>query len=424
MTVNVSAMSNILKDNWLPMVQNDINLKANLYKYFRKSSEPFQVGNNWYIRFKTSTSPSFGWTSDGGNLPAKANAAWNRFTITPKLAYSQFDITGLGMSQGRTNPNSMKDILMATKEDTTDSCIKKMNQALYGDGTGELGFVTAVSANVSLTFAGTGTGADKRWQGRYLNGNETIAIHDQSNNWAVLGTTTATAMNHSSDLLNVPATSGAAAQDSVCYALQGTNQSSRNNAIWGLEYHVDDSSNITTYQGLTRADVDRAKANVIANGGSNRPLTLTLMEQAAIQRCVSSDAMDSDEMLIMMDIGMRQQYIELLQGQVRYIPMKLEGGTKKEGDEQRAIAYNNTPIHVDTDCTYTTIYFLTPGDFAYHVLDDWQFEDRDGAVLKMTGGATNTHTFYAMLYTFCNLSCRRPKAQTKLSDVTQTIITA
>lgn len=419
-----SSLDNILKDGWEPLVANDINRKAKLYKLFRKGSEPFQIGNNWYVRFKSLMSSSFGWSDDDGHMPPKDKPSYERYTIPVKMAYSQFTITALAISQGAAVPNSMQEALMAIKEDTTELCIKRLNQALYGDGTAKLGAFTAVNSNVSLTFgavAGDTTG-DKRWRGRYLNGNETIAIHD-ANDDTVRGTTTATKMTHSTNILLVPNTQSAdpaATSDYACLALQGSNQSSFDKAVWGLEYHVSDVGDSSgNYQGLIRANIERSRANVNSGSGTDRPLTLALMEEACIQRAVSSDALEEDEQVILMDLGMRQSYIDLLHSQIRYIPEVLEGGTKKD-----RISYNGVPLQVDSDCTYNTIYFLTPGDFKYHVLEDWKFEDQDGGVLYRSGGSTNKHQFDALFYSFLNVSCSRPKAQTKLSDISQTVLAA
>jgi hypothetical protein len=429
MALDLSVLANVLRDDVRPDIVDTIQKKAKMYQYFQKSNEPVQVGGNWFIRFKTAQGLGVAYvegdTASNGHLPPKLSMAFNRFTVTPKYFYGQGEVTGLAMLRGDGSLNKIGgDLLSQIKQDITESITKQLNRVVFSDGnealatlvsTGNGGLAWTIfnSSNMSAT------GNVKEVRARYLQAGMKVALHNGVGAVRSNGVVTITSVNHTANTCVVDAAvSGATASDKITLSRQGTDIGSYGIGAWGLEYHVDDGSNISTYQGVgSRSSVDRACASVISNSGTLRPLSRDLMEQLILRRTVRSNKSKDDAAMIMMDVGMVQEFAKLYEGQVRYAPYELLGGTKKE-----MLRYGTFAIDDDVDCPYHTIYFITPDAFKFQELEDLKFVDYgDGILVRDTGSDNMDKAFFTMRAVH-NLACECPVEQAKLTDISQTII--
>jgi hypothetical protein len=80
-----------------------------------------------------------------------------------------------------------------------------------------------------------------------------------------------------------------------------------------------------------------------------------------------------------------------------------------------AIDYNGVPLMVDPeDAIDGEIYFLTTSDLAIFRMSDYDWMQKDGAVLARI---TGYDAYEAALFRYAELGCRRRNTQTVLCDL-------
>ena len=83
----------------------------------------------------------------------------------------------------------------------------------------------------------------------------------------------------------------------------------------------------------------------------------------------------------------------------------------------RTITYNGIPVVADRFCPAGTMYLLNTRDFCLHQLCDWKWlEGDDGKVLRQVPGKP---LYTATLVKYADLICTRPCGQAMLSGITE-----
>jgi hypothetical protein len=89
--------------------------------------------------------------------------------------------------------------------------------------------------------------------------------------------------------------------------------------------------------------------------------------------------------------------------------MELKGGYK-------VMTYNGCPLVSDKYCPSGILYHMNKNDFKLHQIGEWDWLDKDGAVLSRV--ATKA-AYEATLVKYGDLGCRKPSGQTKLYGITE-----
>lgn len=199
--------------------------------------------------------------------------------------------------------------------------------------------------------------------------------------------------------------------------------------MWGLEIVVSDKDPdqfTSPARGVTDnfGEIDRStaggaffKANIMTNSGTLRALTTDLMQEA-MDRC--DIASDETPGAILTNHAIKRRYASLLVADKRYPPggdVTLDGGYK-------ALEFNGVALVADKDASLTAtpnvlqaLYFVSMGSLEMQVLEDWQWMQKDGAVLSRVA---NKDSYEATLFAYMNLGCDRPNANCLLGDISET----
>jgi hypothetical protein len=199
--------------------------------------------------------------------------------------------------------------------------------------------------------------------------------------------------------------------------------------MWGLEIIVsalNPAGFTSPARGVTATfgEIDRTtgagaffKANVLSNSGTLRALTTDLMQQAMDQCDIASDETPG---AILTNHAIKRRYAALLVADKRYPPggdITLDGGYK-------ALDFNGVALVADKDASLTAtpnvlqaLYFLSMSSLEMQVLQDWEWMQKDGAILARVA---NKDAYEATLACYMNLSCDRPNANCLLSDISET----
>jgi len=194
--------------------------------------------------------------------------------------------------------------------------------------------------------------------------------------------------------------------------------------VWGLEGLIA-AANPTT-AGLVEkpGDLDRStkswwRSSVITNpagAGTVRGTNLDVMQEAFDNSEIEGEASPG---LILTNHALKRRYAALLQADKRYPPggeITLDGG-------YRALEFNGVPLVADKDASLTAtpqylrrMYFITLDSMEWQNLEDWQWMQKDGAVLHRLD---DYDMYGATLFSYQNIIIVRPNANVVLDDLSE-----
>ena len=168
-------------------------------------------------------------------------------------------------------------------------------------------------------------------------------------------------------------------------------------------------------QGLAVATYDWFKAIVDDHASGRyegqRALTLNLIDKM-FDSVEENAGKDYGPDLILTTRALRREYTDLCRTDRRFVnTMTLDGGWK-------AIDYNGIPFTVDNDAIDGEIYFLSTRDFNIYRMSDYDWMNKDGAVLSRV---TNYDAYEATLFRYAELGCKRRNTSGVLCDLAYTL---
>jgi hypothetical protein len=112
--------------------------------------------------------------------------------------------------------------------------------------------------------------------------------------------------------------------------------------------------------------------------------------------------------IILTTRAIRREYKELCVADRRYVnTMTLDGGWS-------ALEYNGIPLTVDNDAIDGEMYFLTTKDIQIYRMSDYDWMDKDGAILaRLTG----YDAYEAVLFRYAEMATSRRGSQGVLCDI-------
>lgn len=180
-------------------------------------------------------------------------------------------------------------------------------------------------------------------------------------------------------------------------------------SIDGLIEAIDDGTNYGTYAGLTRSSSTWAKAQYMANGGTNRDLTLDLMRQMRTK----IEKKGGRVKFIDCSPELRDKYEALLFAAVRYVNPtvndKLAAGFTSLAFGDAKLVGDPLPLPASGSNTFAnTMYFL--GE---------EVEVRELRPVRTENIASTSDSVKAVVVWEGNVVCRFPAGQGQLRDLNQ-----
>lgn len=161
--------------------------------------------------------------------------------------------------------------------------------------------------------------------------------------------------------------------------------------------------------GLAVATYPWWTAQVTSNGGTNRTLTLALMQTPLSQISVNSEYDDSDVKFLLGNVFIRDKYEQLLIADRRHVnTLELDGGFT-------GLDYSGKPFIVDPQCKRNTIFYITPETMKIFRNADFDWIEMGGDVLHQR---ENKDAFFATMYHYGDLACVARNGNGVLKDVT------
>ncbi len=381
--VTTQTADNALKSYYLDIVSDQLNTGVNplLAKIAKSTSDVWGRDVRKLVRY--GVNGGIGAGTEEGALPTAGGNKYAQFVASLKNLYGTIEISDKAIRASASNEGAFVSLLNDEMEGLVKSSAFNFGRMLFGDGSGKLATVSAVSGTV-YTVDGVQNVAEGMIVDLYSSGS------------AIATARTVTAVDRANKKITLSGATVANAANSIV-VLQG----SYNLEITGLGAIFSTSE---TLYGVNRSANPWLKPYEKGSVGE--------ISEAEVQKAI--DALEenagSKVNFIVCSWGVRRALMEVLSKYRQTESMELEGGF-------RAISFNGIPIVADRFCPAGTMYLLNTDDFCLHQLCDWQWlEGEEGAILKQKAGKP---VYTATLVKYAELICSRPCGQGRLTGITE-----
>lgn len=400
MAQNLSGFDAALKIDYLPAIREQLNNATILLSKVERNERDVS-GKRWQTtaHYQRNSGVGAGGETD---LPTAGNQGYVNPYGVVKYNRGRIQVSGPVIAASRDDKGAMVRALDSEIKGVTADLKKEINYQLFNDGTAVRALVNTDpgAAGTTLTLDSPGT--------QYLQDGMKIDILNPSGGTSRLTTSglTVSSVNSSTEATISAADADIADNDYVT-RLGATDLSGTSYEMNGLKGIVDDATYVTTLHNLSRSTYAWWKCATHSdddNSGTNRDLTKDLM-QASI---TAVEKLGGEVDMILCDHDLRDSYAALEWADKRHVnTMKIDGGWT-------ALEFNSLPIVADVDCPPNTMFFIDTKHLQIMQMGDWDWMDKDGAVLSRVSGSD---AYEAVVYWYADLVTDRPRSHSFLRDV-------
>ena len=386
--VTLASADSALKSFYLDAVAQQLNTEVNPLLAKIKQSTADVWGKEVRRLAQYGVNGGVGAGTEEGSLPAAGGNNYDQFVTTLKNLYGTIEISDKAVRASENSAGAFVDLLNAEMEGLLRSSAFNFGRMLFGDGSGILCTVSAVSGNVV-----TVDSVKNVIEGM------TVDVLDADGD-QVSGVTarriTAVDRTDKTITLSGGALTGVASGCTLCV------QGSHNLELTGLGAIFKDDGSL---YGLSRAERPWMVPYIKESVGT--------ISENAIQTAIDylEETAGSRVDMIVCSWGVKRALQAVLaESRMQTDMAELAGG-------YRTITYNGIPVVADRFCPAGTMYLLNTRDFCLHQLCDWKWlEGDDGKVLRQVPGKP---LYTATLVKYADLICTRPCGQAMLSGITE-----
>ena len=432
---NLTNLANALKYVYGDGLKNQFADEKITYNLFPKSDRS-PKGKGYVFGARISRSQSTGGRAESGKLPDPLTGSKINGTILPAYLYGTLRITGQAIEAAKGSEAAFVDGLADEVDDIYQSIVVDLNRQMHWDGFGFLGRITAASSAASnATYACT---FDNDIGIKYLMEGQVVDFYATAGA-TVIGATDSAAFgqrvksitpstkvvtfetNATTFAANHP-TLSSLTNGVTCTLPEGTiavKMGARDAAhattdtpaeLTGLYGMFDNGTALSVYEGITVASNPKWAANILSNSSVNRELSVDLMLQA-IDVVRTSSGASIKKML--MGLGQKRKYANLLMPDVRFAPQQLKGGyemlTFSGGD-------GSVELIIDPMCQPNIIYAF-PDDVIYkYEMSPLGWGNLDNSQLHQRSGYDEWEAF---LRIYTQLGCEQRNSLCLIKDLVE-----
>ena len=386
--VTLASADSALKSFYLDAVAQQLNTEVNPLLAKIKQSTADVWGKEVRRLAQYGVNGGVGAGTEEGSLPAAGGNNYDQFVTTLKNLYGTIEISDKAVRASENSAGAFVDLLNAEMEGLLRSSAFNFGRMLFGDGSGILCTVSAVTGNVV-----TVDSVKNVIEGM------TVDVLDADGD-QVSGVTarriTAVDRTDKTITLSGGALTGVASGCTLCV------QGSHNLELTGLGAIFKDDGSL---YGLSRAERPWMIPYIKESVGT--------ISENAIQTAIDylEETAGSRVDMIVCSWGVKRALQAVLsESRMQTDMAELAGG-------YRTITYNGIPVVADRFCPAGTMYLLNTRDFCLHQLCDWKWlEGDDGKVLRQVPGKP---LYTATLVKYADLICTRPCGQAMLTGITE-----
>ena len=386
--VTMTSADSALKEFYLGAVSEQLNTSVNPLLAKIRQSTADVWGKEVRRLAQYGVNGGVGAGTEEGDLPASGGNNYEQFVTTLKNLYGTVEISDKAVRASENSAGAFVDLLNAEMEGLVRASAFNFGRMLFGDGSGVLCKVSAISGNTVT--------ADS-----VQNLIEGMTVDIRGADGTAIPTAAARrilTLDRSTKQITLSgaAITGVEEGDLICV------QGSYNLELTGLGAIFKSTG---TLYGLDRATHKWMVPHMEEEVGS--------ITEAKLQ--ASLDKLEETA-------GSRINFIVCSWGVKRALQAALSSSripidTEVLAGGYKAITYNGIPVVADRFCPSGTMYLLNTDDFCLHQLCDWKWlEGDDGRVLRQVPGKP---LYTATLVKYADLVCTRPCGQAMLSGITE-----
>ena len=381
--ITLSEAENALKNIYLGTMSNLLNTTANPLLAKIEQTQADVYGNEIRTAVRWGINGGVGAGDEDGDLPVASGNKYLQFTSTLKNLYGQISISDKAIRAGREGMGAFTDLLNAEITGLMEASKFNLARMLYGDGTGFLTSITAVTGGV-LTVQDT----NNLIEGMLVDVYSTSAGVDK-----------VAAKIVSTDRTEKKVTLSVAPTVTVGYLY---NQGSKNKEITGIKSIFATGGNL---YGVPRSSI----ASLLPYTKSSTGTLDDVKIQEVIDR-VENFANCTVDFIAMSQIA-KYSYLDFLSSYKRNVDyMTTDTGFK-------AISFGGVPMVFERFVDSGTVYVMDTSTLKLHQLCDWRFlETENGNILRQ---AQDKPVYTATLVKYCDLICAKPNGLARLTGVTR-----
>jgi hypothetical protein len=411
---DTTTLDAILKNDYLPPIRKALNDSSLLWSRLERDEESV-VGKVAIVPINYAHNQGVGAQTETG-VPTAGSEAYKESQVPMKYVRGRISVSSVVIEASKNDTGAFVRAVDSEMRGLESSMRDDMNRQAFGDGTGRLcqvnGAVTWSSGTATVTVKNPGTiGLKPGMLIDIFSSFPGTKSHSGVKVESVDSPTTFTISAGEGSAANIADNSwitrkGVATTTGTYYE------------VMGLKGLIDDGTYVATLQNIARSTASYWKANVLANGGTLRALTLELMQQAQDEAETAGMGLIS---LITSDFAVRRKYINLLAADKRFVqPFTIEGGwpglrPSEEGRRQyQAVEFNGVPYVADRYCPANTMFFIDESTIKVYRLKDFSWMDEDGSILHLKSGSAE---YEAVLEHFGNLGIDAPLKNSVIRDI-------
>jgi hypothetical protein len=351
----------------------------------RDSTRVEFAGRQWVFAAHTKRNESGTMRDETGALPTPGEQGWEDFADKVRRAYKQIKIYGFALAVSERSLGSYLRLLETETEGAVNDLRKDLNRQGYGDQTGALCAITADGTNTitvdSLQYLRVGMYID-------LVNKTNDAVLAANRKITAINTTTRVVTYDGADAVAVPGTHVPVVEGNWKKEINGLRNMIRSD-VYPIIHGVDSSV----------AGNEWWKGKI--SDGSN-----TTFDEDKGQLLLDAIGQEGWEAgMIITTRGVRRRYVNTLKSLKRWNDgqaLTMHGGFKY-------IDFNGIPLVHDDDCPKQHAFFLRPEDYLWVWLqqEDFQWMDRDGAVLRKVEAPVDEDAYKATLYKYMDFGITR-----------------
>ena len=411
MAFDLSNAANILKTRYLGPIREQLNNATVLLNRIQRDTESVS-GKSFTVPLHTGRNNASGiGRADGGVLPTAGQQDYHVAVIPNAYNYGRIQITGPTIRAARDNAGAFVRAVESEISGLTRDFKRSINRQLLGDGTGALAYIAAsydtnsasqtVDDNQGNAFVHLPTGAI------------TVDIHDASTLATKNGNSVSATLGAKSTTTYActvgTTTTSCSDGDIICLEdTMGYEMLGIDGIIATTDTYVTTAAAYDDLHGIDASTHPFWQSQVFTNSGTQRDLTLALMQDPLTAISVNSDYSEDDVKFLLSNYFMRDQYYQLLVQEKRFVnQLSLDGGWT-------GLAFSGRPLICDPQCKRNSIFYLVPDALRIYMTSDFDWMDKDGAQLSRVSGYD---AYEAIMFYYANLGTTARNALGELGDI-------
>ena len=421
MGADLASFNAILKEDYLDPIRDVLNSKTLLLHRLQRNSEDIR-GLEAYIPLNKSRNEGVGSRAENGTLPTAGQQGYDKARFGMKYHYGRIQISGPTIEAAATDEGAFTRAVDSESRGLVRDVLKDINRQLFGNGEGVLAIpITEVTDTFIANSPVAGYATNVAAALQHLRVGMIVDVIVRATGVLNAGGDgrTITAINKTTGLVTFNAGTDLTAL-STTHAVIRTRSAGVDvsHEMFGLDAAIRTTNPDSAAAGQvvnfglidrTAAGNDFWHGNEMANAGVLRAFDVNMFEEAIDTVDIEGDGEIS---IWIGSHAMHRKYAQQLIPDRRYTTQEgnfsmLDGGFK-------ALEYDGIPVVKDRDCQPGRFYGLDESTFMIFEMSDWQWMDKDGAVLSRVSGVD---AYEATLYKYMQLGCDDPRNSIVIKDL-------